>query len=196
MATETFEQWFSPADGLTFAVRLLNSWDEYDADPEQLTGVPMVSRFLQRHGLRDASSLADETDLSALRSLRTRLTAAWDAETDARAVELLNRILADAPVPPRLAAGPGCGWELRYDRPGEPASRWAPALAATGLLEEIRDHGRLRLGRCAAAPCRCPYVDRSRNRSRRFCCSLCADRFNQAAVRARRVAARGTRPAA
>lgn len=185
MTREVFEQWYSPADGLAFAVRLVASWDEYDAEPEQLIDRAMLSRFLQRHGLREAAALADETDLAALRSLRARLDAAWDADKVAETVELVNRILADAPVPPWLAPAPD-GWELRYDRPGEPASRWAPALAASGLLEEIRLHDRNRLGRCVAVPCRCAYVDRSRNRSRRFCCGLCADRFNQAATRARR----------
>ena len=195
MAADVVEQWYSPADGLGFAVRLLNSWDEYDADPEKLTKPAAVARFLHRHGLRGAAELADEADLAVLRTLRGRLAAAWDAETDDRAVELLNRILAEAPVPPWLARA-GETWELRYDRPGEPASRWASALAASGLLAEIRRHGRRRLGRCAAAPCRCSFVDRSRNRTRRFCCDLCADRHNQAAARARRVAARGRRPGA
>jgi predicted RNA-binding Zn ribbon-like protein len=184
--SDRVEQWFSPADGLAFAVRLLNSWDEYDPDPERLPHPGAVDRFLQRHGLEPG---ADETDLAALRVLRSRLATAWDAATDGEAVEILNRVLADAPVPARLARA-GETWELRYDRPGEPASRWAPALAASGLLEEIRTHGRLRLGRCAAGPCRCPFVDRSKNRSRKFCCDLCADRFNQAAARARRAASR------
>lgn len=192
MTADVVEQWYSPADGLVFAVRLLNSWDEYDAEPEKLSEPAAVARFLHRHGLRDAAELADEADLAVLRTLRGRLAAAWDAESDDRAVELLNRILAESPVPPWLARL-GEAWELRYDRPGEPASRWASALAASGLLEEIRSHGRRRFGRCAAAPCRCPFVDRSRNRSRRFCCDLCADRYNQAAARARRGAARDKR---
>ena len=60
------------------------------------------------------------------------------------------------------------------------------AYATAGLLEALRDLGWQRFGRCAGAPCRCAFVDRSRNRTRRYCCSLCADRVAQAQYRARK----------
>ena len=65
----------------------------------------------------------------------------------------------------------------------------ADSLAATtamSLLEAIRDDGWERFGICAGAPCCCVFVDRSKNRTRRFCCSLCADRVAQSLYRARR----------
>ena len=55
-----------------------------------------------------------------------------------------------------------------------------------GGCYEAEDSGLTRFGRCLANPCRCVFVDRSRNRSRRYCCDLCADRANQAAARRRR----------
>jgi predicted RNA-binding Zn ribbon-like protein len=58
--------------------------------------------------------------------------------------------------------------------------------AAAALLEVIRAGEWSRFGFCAAAPCCCVYLDRSKNRSRRYCCDLCADRVNQAAYRRRR----------
>lgn len=185
MATESIEQWFEPWDGLRFAERLLASWDELEPDPELLREPSSVARFLARHGLREAAALADEADVAALRALRDRLAAAWDADTDERAIELLNRILGETATPPQLIPDRGA-WRWRFDRPGEPASRFAAPFAASALLEEIRVHGRRRLGRCAGAPCRCAFVDRSRNRSKRYCCDLCADRVNQAAARRRR----------
>jgi predicted RNA-binding Zn ribbon-like protein len=60
------------------------------------------------------------------------------------------------------------------------------------LLEAIRDDGWDRFGICAGAPCCCVFVDRSKNRSRRFCSDLCADRVAQALHRERR---RAKRPA-
>jgi predicted RNA-binding Zn ribbon-like protein len=185
VAAETIEQWFEPWDGLRFAERLLASWDELEPEPEQLRDPALVTRFLSRHGLYEAAALADGDDLAALRALRDRLAAAWDADSDERAVELLNRVVADSPARPRLVRESGA-WQFRFDRPGEPVSRFAGGLAAGALLEEIRLHGRRRLGRCAGAPCRCAFVDRSRNRSKRYCCDLCADRVNQAAARRRR----------
>jgi predicted RNA-binding Zn ribbon-like protein len=49
----------------------------------------------------------------------------------------------------------------------------------------IQTEGWERFGVCDALPCRCVYIDRSRNRSRRYCCQLCADRVAAAAYRER-----------
>ena len=70
--------------------------------------------------------------------------------------------------------------------PREESLDAAAARAALGLLEAIRDLGWQRFGRCAGEPCRCAFVDRSRNRSRRYCCELCADRVAQASYRRRK----------
>ena len=56
------------------------------------------------------------------------------------------------------------------------------------VLPVLFGYGLSRFGRCLARPCRCVFVDRSRNRSRRYCCDLCADRANQQAARRRRQA--------
>ena len=76
-----------------------------------------------------------------------------------------------------------------YDYRGELvklASNETPWSPHPQVLEAIRAHGWDRFGICDALPCRCVFVDRSRNRSRRYCCDLCADRATQAAARARR----------
>jgi predicted RNA-binding Zn ribbon-like protein len=176
---------YRPADGMAFAVRLLNSWDELEPDPELLSDEGVAARFLRRHGFGDAAALVDEDEVTALRELRERLREAWVAATDERAVELLNALLGQSTVQPRLARG-SAGWEFRWDAPGLRAWMFGPPLCAATLLDEIRVHGRRRLGICAAGPCRCAFVDRSRNRSRRYCCEQCADRANQAAYRRRR----------
>ena len=36
---------FDPSDGLAFAVRLLNSWDELEPEPELLRGPDIAERF-------------------------------------------------------------------------------------------------------------------------------------------------------
>ena len=64
------------------------------------------------------------------------------------------------------------------------ADRLAPRVAAA-LLVAIQTEGWERFGVCDALPCRCVYLDRSRNRSRRYCCQLCADRIAAAAYRER-----------
>jgi ABC-type dipeptide/oligopeptide/nickel transport system ATPase component len=64
------------------------------------------------------------------------------------------------------------------------ADRLAPRVAAA-LLVAVQTDGWERFGVCDALPCRCVYLDRSRNRSRRYCSQLCADRVAAAHYRDR-----------
>jgi predicted RNA-binding Zn ribbon-like protein len=179
-------QQFAPSDGLALAVRLLNSWDELEPDPELLSGVDSAQRLLRRHGYDDAAEMVDEAEVRWLRRLRTLVRAAWDDPDEAVAVSTLNGLLSRCPVQPQLQMEIDGHYEFRWDAPGRRVRAFAGGLIAGALLAEIRAHGRDRLGVCDAGPCRCVYVDGSKNRSRRYCCQLCADRANQAASRARR----------
>jgi len=169
-------------DGVTIALELLNSWDELVDPPELLRDAETLRRWLSSHGF-DAGSITEE-DVPKARELRARLTAPFDARSEAEAVDLLNDLLAELGTPPRLERS-SAGWRLRC-WPREDGLRAVGALGAFALLEAIRDLGWERFGRCEGAPCRCLYVDRSRNRSRRYCCRLCADRIAQARHRSRK----------
>lgn len=175
---------FEPSDGVAFAVRLINTWDELEPDPECLGDVGFARRFLGRHGLTDAARVARGDDIEWLRDLRGRLTRAWDAVDEETAVAELNTILARASAQPWLARRDGRA-RFRYDRPGVPIRQFGDALAARALLEEIAAGRWPRFGRCAAAPCRCVFVDRTRAGVRRYCCRLCADRAAHQAFRRR-----------
>ena len=174
-----------PASGIEIAVTLINSWDEYDRDPEHLRDADVLRRWLRGNGFPVAAAAVADDDVEPARELRSRLAAAFDATTQAEAVEALNAVLAESATPPRLERTRGT-WAFRsWPEEGE-WLEFVAAYAALGLLEAIRDLGWERFGRCAGRPCRCVYVDRSRNRSRRFCCELCADRVAQANYRRRR----------
>lgn len=178
------EQTHEPGDGVAFAVRLLNTWDELEPDPECLRDVEVARRFLRRHGLTDAARAARAEDVEWLRSLRGRLAQAWDAADEQTAVAELNAIMAAARAQPWLARRDG-GSEFRYDRPGLRIGEFADALAARALLEEIAAGRWARFGRCEAGPCRCVFIDRTRSGVRRYCCRLCADRAAHQAFRRR-----------
>ena len=167
--------------GVALAVDLLNSWDELD-DPPELLSERWLRRYLEFHGV---PAIAGEGDVETARKLRERLRRGFDGATEEEAVEELNAILRDYGRPPQLERA-GSGWRFRYGPRERGGVEAVAAPAALGLLEAIREHGLSRFGRCVAAPCRCVFVDRSRNRSRRYCCELCADRANQAAARRRR----------
>jgi predicted RNA-binding Zn ribbon-like protein len=167
------------------AVTLINSWDEYDRQHEHLRDADVLRRWLRGNGFPKAADAISDGDLAGARELRSRLAVAFDAATQADAVEALNAVVAESAIPPRLERTAE-SWSFRsWPDEGEGLAFLAP-YAALGLLEAIRDLGWERFGRCAGSPCRCVYIDRSRNRSRRFCCGLCADRVAQADYRRRR----------
>jgi predicted RNA-binding Zn ribbon-like protein len=171
--------------GVALAVDLLNSWDELEPDPELLSP-RYLRRYLEFHGYEAAAAAVDDASVAPARALRERLRQAFDATSEEKAVATLNTLLAEHGRPPQLERAGARGWRFRYGPDEQAGIEFLAAPTALGLLETIREHGLSRFGRCDAHPCRCVYVDRSRNRSRRYCCDLCADRANQQAARRRR----------
>jgi predicted RNA-binding Zn ribbon-like protein len=171
-----------PVAPVDLAVALVNTWDLLADPPDLLRDAAAADRFLRRHGLdADAAALGG---VGELRAVRDRLRAVFHAADRPAAAELLNRLLADSGALPRLVPA-GTGWRLAAG-PAEPGARRLAAVAATGLAGFVAERGFDRLGTCAAAPCDCAFVDRSRAGTRRYCCSYCADRVAASAYRARR----------
>jgi len=169
-------------DPVALAVQLVNTWDELEDPPELLRDVGVLQRVLAKYGFAAEAEDATRADLEAARALRDRLRATFEVEDEETAVGFLNDILRESEATPQLVQEGG-GWRLRWV--GSSYDVLASTSAAS-LLEAIRDDGWERFGICAGAPCCCVFVDRSRNRSRRYCSSLCADRVAQAAYRRRR----------
>jgi len=170
--------------GAAVAVDLVNSWDEY-ADPPELLGARFLRRWLAWHGFEQAAREVADEDVPHARGLRARLTGVFDAPSETRAVALLNELVAELGTPPRLERVGG-GWRIRSWPDEAEGLDAAVAFAAVGLQETIQAVGFERLGRCDGAPCRCVYVDRTRNRTRRYCCQWCANRVAQARHRERK----------
>ena len=171
-------------DPVRMAVDLVNSWDTLEADPELMKDPATLQRFLARRGHGEFRTT--RRDVAEVRAVRGELRAAFEAESEADAVARLNAVLARSEAKPQLEQSED-GWRVRWT--GSLVDTIASATAMS-LLEAIRDDGFERFGLCAGAPCCCVYVDRSKNRSRRFCSGLCADRVAQALHRQRRKSAR------
>jgi predicted RNA-binding Zn ribbon-like protein len=171
-----------PDDPVAFAVDLMNTWDELEAPFERLRDTATLKRFLEAHGLRAEARRATIRDLARVRAVRDAMRESFDAQDEEAAVTRLNRVLERSRATPQLSRA-GDGWQVRWV--GGVVDVVA-STAAMSLLEAIREDGWERFGTCAGAPCCCVFVDRSKNRSRRFCSDLCADRVAQAALRARR----------
>ena len=174
----------SEATAVSVAVDLVNTWDVINRPPELLGGVDALRRMLRSHGLESAAAAATEEDVVQLRGVRQWLRDAFEAGDEEAAVAILNQLVVEAQAVPRLVRASG-EWLFRFGEEESPGPMSLVPQMAVGLLNVVRGGGWDRLGICAAAPCRCVYVDRSRNRSRRYCCQLCSDRAAQAAHRRR-----------
>jgi predicted RNA-binding Zn ribbon-like protein len=174
-------------DSIGLAVGLVNTWDVLHDPPEVLRDVERLRVLLRWFELDEAADRASERDLVSVREVRGRLRRAFVADAEDGAVGELNALAREAAAVPQLERANG-GWGFRYGAGKRSLASEIAGRASVALLGVIERGGWNRFGLCAAAPCCCVYVDRSRNQSRRYCCELCADRATQAAARRRRKA--------
>ncbi|MTD12879.1 RNA-binding protein [Nakamurella sp. YIM 132087] len=127
----------------------------------------------------------DETELAAVQALRPRLEVFWGQDRDA-AVDMVNELLAEFRALPQLVRHDQWDYHLHATRAEAPLADRMAVEAAMAIVDVIRLDELGRLLVCAATDCTDVHIDLSRNRSRRFCSTGCANRTNVAAFRARR----------
>jgi predicted RNA-binding Zn ribbon-like protein len=174
----------TPADDLALAVLLVNSMDHLADPPDRLTTIDWYAAVLAATGHAGQAAALRPADVPRLRVLRDGLRAAFTAGTAAAAAAALNPLLLAAAAIPVLTAGPGDEAGLAV----APGAAGAGALAArlpAALAAFIAGYGLRRLGACAAGPCACVFVDRTRAANRRYCCDQCNDRAAASAYRRR-----------
>ena len=133
------------------------------------------------------SRTRDAAELAAVRALRARLEQLWSLDEDG-AVVLVNTLLHEANALPQLVRHDGWDYHLHATSPQAPLADRIAVEAAMAMVDVIRSKELDRLRVCAADDCADVMVDLSKNRSRRFCDTTCANRTNVAAFRARRSA--------
>ena len=106
---------------LVLAADLVNS--------DELTDVAALEVFLDQHQVEPRRAVT-AADLAAVRALRPRLRAVWqatDAETTEPLAELVNELLRDSGARPRLTDhGGGWGWHLHVTDPDAPLDATDP----------------------------------------------------------------------
>jgi Putative stress-induced transcription regulator/CGNR zinc finger len=168
---------------IALAVELVNSWNTIDSEPERLQSVDDLRKLLRLHGEPALANAVRRRDLERARGLRTNLRRAFEAPNERRAVDALNYVVRGSDARPQLEDGGD--WEYAFQSPSSDAISELAMGTGLALLEVIRTRGWERFGLCSATPCIAVYVDLSKNRSRKYCSQLCADRMNQAAYRRR-----------
>jgi predicted RNA-binding Zn ribbon-like protein len=176
-----------PASDLDLVVLLLNSLDLLEDPADRLTGLSWFCEVLAAVGRDDIGGALTARDLPGLRQLRESLRAVFQARSPGAAAALLNPMLVDASAVPQLVTTGG-GLRLQV----APRARGLAALSArlpAALADYIAHRGVGRLGTCAALPCQCAFLDRTRAQTRRFCCTACNDRAAALLYRRRKRAA-------
>ena len=186
---------------LMLAADLVNTAPGSGTAAEALPDAGALEVFLDAHHVVPRRAAWDE-DLIAVRALRPRLLAVWEAVAAGapgasaampRLAAVINELLDDADARPWLVDhGGGWGWHLHVTRPDAPLIHRIAAQAGFALADLVRLGETERLRRCAAPGCRAVLVDLSRNRSRLYCdTGNCGNRQHVAAYRARQLASAG-----
>lgn len=186
--------WLDPrstgaASDLDLAVLLVNSLDLLDPEPDRLRDLGWFRSVLRQVGHGDLAGQLRPADVRGLRTLREQLRAVFSCTDPRRLPALLNPVLDRARAVPHLVSDQAGALRLEVgeDRRGLAALQ---ARLPAALSAYVADHGLDRLGTCAAAPCACAFVDRTRAGTRRYCCGWCNDRAAAKAYRVRRKTAR------
>lgn len=166
---------------LAAAAALVNT-DQDDEDG--LADVAALDDFVGTWGWT-GQRRRDVAELNAVRALRPRLSRVWHVDEDSAAA-LVNELLRQARALPQLVKHDGWDYHLHATPPEAPLADRMAVEAAMALTDVIRQNELGRLQTCAAGGCEDVLVDLSKNRSRRFCSTSCANRTNVAAYRARR----------
>jgi predicted RNA-binding Zn ribbon-like protein len=164
---------------LRASVTLVNS----AVEPDTLTDIGQLDAWYAEHGFTGRHD-RDATELQALRALRPMLRELLTAERD-DAAELVNALLADAQAVPQLRRHDGLDWHIHAVPADAPLERRVAVETAMAMVDLIRADELSRLSLCADERCDGLVLDLSRNRSRRYCSTVCANRNAVAAYRAR-----------
>jgi predicted RNA-binding Zn ribbon-like protein len=156
---------------------------------DALADLADLTAFVQQWGWT-GSRPNDDVELAEVRALRPRLRQLWHVDQD-DVVVLVNEMLREARALPQLVTHGEWGYHLHATPADAPLADRMAVEAAMAVVDVVRldEFGRLQV--CAADGCEDVLVDLSKNRSRRFCSTSCANRTNVAAFRARRAGRAG-----
>lgn len=161
-----------------------------EVQEEGLRTVADLSGLYERWGYtgRHDRTLAE---LEAVRGLRPVLRRMWELD-EPSLVTHVNGILRDAGAMPQLVDHDGIGWHIHATDPDAPFDVRIAVECAMAVVDVLRSGERGRLRECARPDCDDVFVDLSRNRSKRFCDTVCGNRQAAADYRARQAASDGS----
>lgn len=167
-------------DALRAAVWLVNTAE----DQESMADAADEDAFLAEFPYTGRID-RDEAERAGLRAVRPQLRAMLLAPRDDMAVHV-NQALASVTLTPRLARHDAMDWHLHAVSDDRPLAERVLVETAMALVDVIRADEGSRISICDDDTCESLALDLSRNRSKRYCSTTCANRNAVAAYRARR----------
>lgn len=153
------------------------------SDPDTLTSVADLDAFYLRWRYTGRHERT-RGELEAVRALRPRLRELLTADRD-HAVGLVNTLLSEVTLRPVLVRHEEYDWHLHAVDHDDPLAERIKVETAMAVVDAIRADEMSRFGVCADDGCDGIVLDLSRNRSKRYCSTACANRNAVAAYRAR-----------
>ncbi len=144
-----------------------------------------LDEFVVSRGFTN-STVVRRRDLAEVAALAASLREVFMADSAEEKVELINGLLNDSQVEPRLVNHDDGGVHFHYTSDEFPVLTKLRAYTSMGLAMVASQHDHGRLGSCVATGCINVFVDTTRNASKRFCSAPCANRTNVASFRERR----------
>lgn len=173
---------------LACIVDLVNSAPSQGND-ELLPDLETLHEFVHTHEVSDVTDLTSR-DLRQVHALRAQIAPIFDAATADDAAAIVNSLVSQAPVTPRMTDHDGYDWHIHYFTPGSSLADHLALDCGMALGHVVALGERERLRRCEAPDCDQVLVDLSRNRSKRYCdARTCGNRLHVAAYRERQRAA-------
>jgi predicted RNA-binding Zn ribbon-like protein len=175
---------------LACVVDLVNSAPTSGTE-ELLPDLDALGDFVARHEVSDVSRLT-LTDLRAVHALRDKIRPIFGTTDDAAAIAIINSLISQAPVTPRLTDHDAYHWHMHYFSPGASLADHLAVDCGMAIAQVVSVAEVARLRVCDAPDCDQVLVDLSRNRSKRYCdARTCGNRLHVAAYRERQRAAGG-----
>ncbi|HSV39259.1 MAG TPA: CGNR zinc finger domain-containing protein [Nocardioidaceae bacterium] len=154
--------------------------------------LPDIAALNEWVRIQDVSGLSrlTQADLDSVRALRERIRPVFGARDDAAASKIVNALISQAPVTPRLTDHDGYDFHIHYFSEGASLVDHLAIDGGMALAQVLAAGERERLRLCEAPNCQQALVDLSRNRSKRYCdARTCGNRLHVAAYRSRQKAA-------
>jgi hypothetical protein len=153
---------------------------------ELLASPSSLRDFVAGHhvsGIRES----DFDDVAAIHGVRERFRLVFGLVESSAVAEVVNLLLAESPVSPRLSNHDGYDWHVHYFAPGAALADHLAVDGGMALAHVVASGETDRLRVCDAPDCSSVLIDLSRNRSKRYCdARTCGNRLNVAAYRARK----------